>query len=358
MQETINVFAFGQAGSRISHNFEKSGVSTSYVNFDEVDMRGLDTLKENVLCISGKGTGCSLAMGGKLVKKHKSELFKFINSKAEKKKLNLIVFGLGGGTGSSIAMSAIPYMLEKGYRVGVLTVLPPNILGILPQDNALRVLEYLKDLPLHLFILGDNEHMVNTIGFKKDWWSGVNNYLFSQVYSIFEITRANKTTYSGIGSIDKGELLRILQYGHGMLDTRTCYLTENDLYKSEESIKDMLYTPTLIDGYKYKNTLAYVVNVDVPSRGDYTETVSKIFNIVEKESGEAISRLGMSVDPLLDDMLRVTLINAGLQLPKVISNRIKDLNKNEKKYISKKEKEDKVTFTTLNESSFDDDFLL
>lgn len=358
MQDTINVFAFGQAGTRISQNFEKVGVSTAYVNFDEVDMRGLQVREDKKLCISGKGTGCSLAMGNKLVKKHKAELFKFIRSHADKNKLNIIVFGLGGGTGSSITMAAVPYMLEKGYRVGILTVLPPDILGILPQDNALRVLEYLKELPLSLFILGDNEYMVSEVGFKKDWWSGVNNYLFSQFHSIFEITRSNKTTYSGIGSIDKGELLRILQYGNGMLDVRTIYLKEADLYKSEETLRDMLYTPSLIDGYSYKDTLAYAVNVDVPSRGDYTGTVSTIFNIVEKESGEAISRLGMSIDPLLDDTIRITMINAGLKLPKTILSRIKNLNKNEKKFINKKEKEDKITFDKLNTSSLDDDFII
>jgi cell division GTPase FtsZ len=359
MKNFINIIAMGQGGSRISSVFERAGVFASYCNTDEIDFRGLQIPEENKLCFSGTGTGCSLLKGRELIERHKDEFFGFIESHLDPQKLNLFVFCLGGGSGGSMALEAIPFAISKKYRVGVLTVLPPKMLGMLTSDNALRVLRQLREIKgIQTFLLGDNEYILSKVGFKKDWWAGVNQYIFTLVSSIFEIIRTGKTSQSGIGSIDKGELMRILQYGNGSIDVRVHYLNNSEIDSgiSDETLLEKLYAPQMIEGYKYNNTLAYIVNIDTPKSGDYTSIVKQIFSVSEKLSGSAISRLGMFIDPMLTDSIRVTMVNAGLKLPKVIVNRINGLTKDERKFSTKKSKEDKTDFSKVENSFLDEEF--
>jgi cell division GTPase FtsZ len=233
------------------------------------------------------------------------------------------------------------------------------MLGILAGDNAMRTLKQIKDLEMNLFMIADNEFLINNIGVSSNWWERVNEHIVGNVISAFTVLDSDKVSQTGIGSIDKGELLRILQYGKGLTDIRTIYLTLSDIYMDPKDLRSQLYAPSSIQGFDYKETLAYMVAIDTPPRGDYTGVAKTIFDITKRVAGSAISRIGMFTDDNLSDSIRITLINAGMRLPKVLQSRINNLKRDEQRFMSKKEKkEDVLDGLDMEGGLLDEDFKL
>lgn len=358
MKEMLNVITAGQAGNRIGKKFELFRVPTCYINSDSVDMRGLGVDTDNMFLLDGRGTGGSTVQGARILKGHRAELIEFLGKHLNPNAINMVVFGLGGGTGGSIGPAILDYLITHKYKTACLTVLPQKMLGILAGENAMKTLKQIKEYELSLFMLADNEHLVNKIGINTNWWERVNEHIVGEVASVFNIISQEKISQTGIGSIDKGELLRIMQYGKGLTDVRTVYLNTTDLRGTEAEISEKLYTSSLIEGYNYKDTLAYLVSIDTPQRGNYTQIAKNIFDITKKVSGSAISRLGMFTDPNLSDVVRVTMVNAGLKLPKVLQSRINNLRRDGERFIKKKGKEDSISITGLAENVIEEDFKL
>lgn len=357
--ESLNIISIGQCGNRIGKKFEELRATVYYINSDSVDMRGLDVAVDKTLLLDGRGTGGSTIKGQQMFKKHKGIVVDFLKESLDKEKVNMVLFGLGGGTGGSLGPLVLDYAIQHKYKTGVLTTLPPKMLGILAGDNALRTLKQIKDIESNFFILVDNELLTNKIGISSNWWERVNAYIVEQINSVFNILKPEKISQSGIGSIDKGEVMRILQFGKGLTDIRVVYLSPYDLRAAERDLILKLFTPVFIEGHTYKNTLAYLVSIDVPERGAYTALIKNIFDATKKISGSAISRLGMFVDPNLSpDVIRVTMVNAGLKLPKVLQSRINNLKRDEQRFIDKKGKEESLDLSQIEGSILDEDFNL
>lgn len=363
LSETVQVIGVGQCGCRIGKNFENLGVSTLYINSDEIDFRSFDSDSDSTLLIEGSGTGGSPLKGEQMFKKHKKDVFRFIDDRLDPKKIVWIVWGSGGGTGNSIG----PLLLEhysKKYTTGCITTLPPKMLGILPADNAMKTLKRIKGMDLNLCILADNEYLISKIGISSNWWQRVNQHIVATVTSAFDLLRQGKITQDGLGSIDKGEIMRILQYGQGMTDVRSIYLTPQEFNLDDKLLANKLFNPSLIQGYNYKNTLAYLVGVDIPmieesnmgKRRLYTDISKKIFEITKKTAGSSISRLGMFVDPVLSDTIRVTMVNAGLKLPKVLQSKINNLKRDGERFVEKKSRQETLDLEDIGDSVLDDNF--
>ena len=195
------------------------------------------------------------------------------------------------------------------------------------------------------------------MGLSTDWWQKINYHILTKVATAFDLLRDNKTSQSGVGSIDKGELARILQYGKGLLDIRDVYFNlPEDLSLSDDEIKKKLFESSLIAGYTYRDTLFYLVSVDTPRKSGYTEFASKVFNISKNVYGSALARVGMFNDPVLERVVRVTMISAGLKLPKVLRSKINNLRRDSERHETKKNKEESLDFSAMNDISIDDDF--
>lgn len=357
--ELINIISVGQCGNRLGKKFATLGISSCYINSDSVDMRGLNVLPEKMFLVDGRGTGGNPMQGQRMYKSYKADIIEFVMKHADKSRLNLVVFGLGGGTGGSLGPAILELLIAKKYKTGCLATLPQKILGILAGDNAMRTLKSIKDMPMNLFALADNEFLINSIGVSTNWWERVNEHIVGNVVSAFGILDPTKVSQTGIGSIDKGELLRILQYGKGLTDIRTIYLTLSEMYMDEKELKARLYAPSSIQGFDYKETLAYLVAIDTPPRGDYTRVAKTVFDVTKAVAGSAISRIGMFTDGNLSDSIRITLINAGMRLPKVLQSRINNLKRDEQRFISKKsKKEDVLDSLDMDGGLLDEDFKL
>lgn len=356
MKDAIQIISIGQCGCRIGKGFESMGIPTMYINSDEVDFRNFGVSSDKMLLIEGSGTGGSPTKGAKIFKRYKEQILEFVLSRLSDDRMIWVIFGGGGGTGNSIGPLLIDYLLSHKYPTGCISTLPSSRYNILAADNALKTLRILKDMPLNMFVLADNDLLEERIGLgQSNWWQKVNQHIILHISSIFDILREGKMTQTGLGSIDRGEIMRILQYGNGMADVRSTYLTLDEFNQDDRIIAEKLFSPSLIEGYSYKTTKAYLVSVDVPIMGGYTDHAKKIFDLTKEVAGTAVSRLGMFVDPLLTNSIKVTLVNAGLSFPKTIQLRINNLQRDEGRFIEKKNRKDSMDFSNIESKFIDDD---
>ena len=357
LKENVQFIGLGMCGNRLGRLLESVGYDVLYFNSDLVDVRGLGVKEENLLLISGTGTGGSPIKGKEIIDVYIEEFTRFFTDKMMEGKMQIFLAGLGGGTGGSSLIPAIKIAKDLGHKVGVIATLPPKMLGMLASDNALKTLRTLKELDLNMFLIADNEYLTQEVGLSDNWWLKINEYIITKVVSVFSLLREGKITQSGLGSIDKAEIMRILQHGGGQTDIREVIIKIKELDSmDEEKLKEVLFKPCLVEGYNYKDTQAYMVSIDVPVKGVYTNFSSKVFDITKNVSGSAISRLGMFVDPLLTDSVRVTLINAGLKLPKVLKSRMNNLKRDAERYKDKRSKGDSMDFDGIDSLALDDDF--
>ncbi|HRZ18540.1 MAG TPA: hypothetical protein P5136_00545 [Methanofastidiosum sp.] len=358
LTENLQFFGLGQCGTRIGLEFSRLGYQVAFFNSDAVDFRGTGIEEKDMLLISTTGSGGSTAKGLEILEEHKQDFKNFLLTKMDNAKIQIFVVGLGGGTGGSSILSAIDIAKEAGHKVGLIATLPLKLKGMVEMDNAMRILKQLKEKDLNMFVLIDNEFLKNKVGWGDDWWKKINEYIVVRFISVLTLTREEKTSQTGLGSIDQAEIMRILQYGKGLTDIRDVYfnIKEVDII-TEEELRHRLFEPCLVEGYNYKDTLAYLVNIDLPPIGIYTNFSSKVFDITREVCGSSISRLGMFVDPLLNNAIRITLVNAGLKLPKkVLRSRINNLKRDSIRHTVKRNKADSLDFSEIKDINIDEDF--
>jgi cell division GTPase FtsZ len=359
MLDLFNIICAGQCGCRIGKEFAKLGFTVCYINSDVIDMRAFGAPEDKVLLLDTTGSGRSPIKGRAILENNFHAFAEFMDKNLQPGVMNLFIIGLGGGTGGGMALPAIEYTVKKGMKAGLLATLPARMAGMLDMNNALHSLRELKEAPLSMFILADNDYLINNVGLSTEWWQKINYFILKKMAVIFDLLRENKTSQAGVGSIDKGELMRILQYGQGLLDVRDIYLNiPGDVALTDEELKQRLSEPGLISGYKYSDTLFYLVNVDIPKQGGFTELAARVFSICRAGFGISLSRVGMFIDPSLDKAIRVTIITAGLKLPKVLRSRINNLKRDSDRHSDKKTKEDLLDFSSVDDINIDEDFEL
>ena len=358
LSKNLQVVGIGQCGTRIGQEFARQGVNAIYVNSDAADAKGVNA--KNMLLVESTGTGGSPVKGKEFFDKHKKEFSAFLDKNLDPDKLVLFIAGGGGGTGGGFITPAAEYAITKGYKVGVIYTLPPKMLGMLAINNAFKTLKILRQLELKTFVLADNEFLMNFVGVSEmNWWQEVNKHIVAHFHFIFDITRDSKITAAGFGSIDKGEVSRILQYGQGLTDIRVVEFSNKEVKTMDDAeIKKALFATGLIEKYDYKKTLAYITSIDVPAKGDYNTFSSIVFNINKKMYGSSLARIGMSVDPTLTDSVRVTMVNSGLDFPKVLKSSINNLKRDDERYKNKAIKGDSLNLNGLDLDSISDDFNL
>ncbi len=355
MKDYFGFVGLGQCGMRICLQFQKIGFSVSFINSDEIDAKELIAADENVLLLEGTGTGKSIRVGTQILEEHRSKFESFLR-RHTKNGMTIFVAGAGGGTGGSFIAPAVEYAKSLGHKVGVIVTLPPKMLGIVPANNALKTIQALLKQKLDLFVIADNEYLLDSVGKDDTWWGKINDKIVSNFHSIMEITRSDKSTKTGLGSIDQSEVFRAISYGKGLTDIRKLYLTMSACTQPSEELQKILFKPELTEGYDYKTTLCYLVCIDIPPDGSFINVAKNIFDISKKKLGNGVAILGMCTDPLLRDSIRVTYIHSGLKLPKVLQSRIKNLRRDEKSFSDKQNKVDQ-TSEIMSSLDLDQDLL-
>ena len=359
LKENVQFHGLGQCGSKLGMLFSSFGYRVDYYNSDIVDVRNTGIPKNDLLLVTTSGTGRSTIKGKEIMHDHLEAFEKFLVKRMEKGKMQIFLVGLGGGTGGSSIETAIEIAKEQGFKIGVIATLPQTMSGMLAMGNAISTLKALKakENDIHMFIVADNQYLSETIGLGEEWWHEINNCIISNVVSVFNLLREDKISHSGIGSIDRAEILRVLQYGKGFADIREISFSVDEVNSiSEEELKVKLFKACFVEGYNYKNTLAYLVSIDMPTKGVYTNFSSKVFDITKNVCGSSISLLGMFIDPTLTDTIRVTIVNSGLKLPNILKSRMNNLKRDAERHSAKKNKTDGLDFSSVDDVNLDEDF--
>lgn len=350
MTETFKVFGLGQCGTRIAQEFEAFGVEACYINSDDGDVRGVSS--KNMLQLDSAGTGCSPKKGREIVEKSIPKFKDFIKKHASDTKINLVVAGAGGGTGGGISFPTLEALKQLGVKVGCLITMPLKAQSILAMDNAFRTLKEIKNLDLDLFVIADNDHLTSTFDISKDWWGTINEQIVNTLLLPYSVLDSDNVSKTGFGSIDKEEVNRIVQYGRGLTDIRSAIFSKKEIHNMDEKeIKAKLFAPNLIEGYEYKYSLAYLISIEVPAKGEYNEFANKILSVAQKVAGSAVARVGTFTNESLKDTVEVIMVNTGLKLPKVLQSRLNNLKRDNDRFVQKKEKTDTVSLD-LGETVF------
>jgi len=360
MKNYVNFIGLGQCGMRICYDFNHNGYACTFINSDDNDVRGYDIEPEKVLVLKGTGTGKSLKMGAQIVEDNRSKFDSFVKKHCNKNGLTILVAGAGGGTGGSFIAPAAKLLKDLGYKTGVILTMPHKMLGMVPTENSLMTLKALKQVPLDLFLIADNDMLLDELGSTKSWWGKVNKTIVEAATSMFDILSERKVSREGLGSIDKGELIRCITYGKGHTDVNNFYITPENFAISQKDLEQHLFSSQLVNGYNYKEGLCYAICVDIPTTfgPEHLELANRIFTLTKNRIGRGISIPGMFTDNLLGTAVRVTLIVSGLGLPKILDSRIKNLKRDADAFKIKNNKVDNILTEVeeLQGSSFDDDF--
>jgi cell division GTPase FtsZ len=360
MKKYVNFIGLGQCGMRICYEFSKSGYECTFINSDDSDVRGYDIEPEKVLVLKGTGTGKSLKIGAQIVEDNRSKFDGFVKKHCNKNGLTILVAGAGGGTGGSFVAPAAKLLKDLGYKTGVVITMPHQMLGMIPTENSLMTLKALKQIPLDLFLIADNDRLLDELGSTKTWWGKVNKTIVESVTSMFDILSDRKISREGLGSIDKGELIRCVTYGKGHTDVNNFYITPENFAITQKELEQKLFISPLVNGYNYKEGLCYAICVDIPTTfgSEHMDLANRIFALTKAKIGRGIAIPGMFTDPWIGTAVRVTLIVSGLGLPKILESRMKNLKRDAEAFRAKNNKVDNVLteMDDMTGSSFDEDF--
>ena len=356
-KSTYNVIGLGQCGTRIAQEFEKLGIPAAYINSDAGDARGLKS--KNVFELDVVGTGASPIKGREMVNKKQRKFNDFLEQNASDKRINLVIAGAGGGTGGGVVAPTLEQLKLMGVKTGCLLTLPPASLGMLAVENAMRTLKEVKNVKLDTYVLADNEFLIKKCAIGKDWWNNVNKYIAQTVLSPFSIIEESKVSKTGFGSIDRGEINRILQYGNGLMDIRVVNIKVKDIkkYEDDKELRALLFEPSLVAGYEYKYSLAYIASIHTPDKGDYNEFSNRVLQITQKTAGSAMARVGTFVDSKRKDDIEIIMVNTGLKLPRSLQSKINNLKRDSQRFLDKKNSEERIDLS-IEESVLNDTFSL
>jgi len=339
MKESVfgAIIGVGQCGTRLAFEFQERGYNVYYINTDSHDAIS----SEKHYMIDTNGTGGSPLKGRQLAEKNRTQLVKLLKTVAKESQSVLFLGGAGGGTGGGV----IPVMLEIAQelnitKAGVFLTLPLQMLDILATSNALKTLKDVKNQASYI-ILADNQYLLDKLSVgHKHFWSNVNTHIVNMLTSLDNVYDVGKTSLAGMGSIDQQEVFRLLHTHKGICDIGVIYLPDSTLSLDTTVIQERIFEPCLIQGLDYKKSTSYLCCIDTPlNTALYNHVAINIFNIIKQKHGNAISRLGMFQSKAVNDGVIVTRFTSGLDYPKIIQSRLKNLKRDEARFLNKKQQE-------------------
>lgn len=173
MNKTINerlkvtVIGCGQAGGSITARIEgfvndlggnKANTSFVGINTSTEDLASVQ-LSHKIHMNNSKGAACNRENGVQDLAENIDTILEELQSYIIKDSIVFIATSLGGGTGSAIAPQLAEILLDEGYKVGMIVVLPADNESLKIRDNARQTfyeIEELKPRMGSIYILDNN----------------------------------------------------------------------------------------------------------------------------------------------------------------------------------------------------------
>jgi len=163
----ITVIGCGACGNGITAEIEKNVLAlegdksnTSFVgiNTSTEDLASV-SLSHKIHLNNSKGAACNRENGVHDLAESIDTILPELQGKIIKNSIVFIATSLGGGTGSAITPHLASILLELGYRVGIIAVLPSDNESLKIKDNARQTFNEIEELKPHLgsiFFLDNN----------------------------------------------------------------------------------------------------------------------------------------------------------------------------------------------------------
>lgn len=354
----------GGGGNAVEHMVREKieGVEFFVINTDAQALRKIavgQTIQIGSNVTKGLGAGANPDIGRTSAEEDKEVL----KSSLEGADMVFIAAGMGGGTGTGAA----PVVAEVAKQLGILTVAvvtkPFSFEGKKRMEFAEKGLDELaKSVDSLITIPNDKLLKVLTRGISLlDAFGTANDVLKGAVQGIAELI-----TRPGLMNVDFADVRTVMsEMGYAMMGTGTASGEKRAEEAAEIAISSPLLEDTDLSGAK-----GVLVNITAgfDLKLDEFETVGNTIRAFSSDNATVV--IGTSLDPQMDNSLRVTVVATGIGINKSIDSSyiknkisrgaIMDYKNNQFNNILSSEntiKEQKSNRSSLNKISYGNNYL-
>lgn len=298
----------GGGGNAVNHmvGCHIEGVEFICANTDAQALRKLnvDTIIQlGIELTKGLGAGTNPEIGRHAAEENK-ERIKEVLQGAD---MVFLTAGMGGGTGTG----AIPVIAQIAREMGILTVAvvtkpflfegkkkqavaEQGILELEKYVDSLITIPNQKLLP----VLGNNVSLMNA-------FKAANDVLLDAVQGITELI-----VHPGMINVDFADVRTVMS---GMGAAIMGMGSASGEHRAREAAEKAIACP-LLEDINLQGARGILVNISAADMG--VAEFNEVGNIVhEFASEDAIIKIGMAIDPSLDDEIKVTVVATGMGLP-------------------------------------------
>ena len=298
----------GGGGNAVNHmvGCHIEGVEFICANTDAQALRKLtvDTIIQlGVELTKGLGAGTNPEIGKHAAEENK-ERIKEVLQGAD---MVFLTAGMGGGTGTG----AIPVIAQIAREMGILTVAvvtkpflfegkkkqavaEQGIIELEKYVDSLITIPNQKLLP----VLGNNVSLMNA-------FKAANDVLLDAVQGITELI-----VHPGMINVDFADVRTVMS---GMGAAIMGMGSASGEHRAREAAEKAIACP-LLEDINLQGARGILVNISAADMG--VAEFNEVGNIVhEFASEDAIIKIGMAIDPSLDDVIKVTVVATGMGLP-------------------------------------------
>ncbi len=304
----IKVFGVGGGGSNAVARMYQEGMKDVELYIVNTDLQHLNMLPvPNKIHIGetvtkGLGAGSKPEIGEEAAKENLDK----IKEAMEGADMIFIAAGLGGGTGTGAA----PVIAQAAKEMGILTVavvsIPFDFEGPKRKEIALKGLDRLKDV-VDTYLVINNQKLAIIAGKRftfAEAFKLVDDILYKAVRGITDIIYK-----PGIINVDFADVKTIMEDGGKAL-------IGVGSGKGETKIEDAVHYATnspLLEGISIKGAKKLLINVEISPDLAYADVEEAIAQIKESAHEDAHIIFGASIDPSMEDEMRITVVATALE---------------------------------------------
>ena len=323
----IKVIGIGGGGNNaVSHMAGNhiEGVEFICANTDAQALRKLNfgtIIQLGVELTKGLGAGTNPEVGRQAAEENKARIREVL----EGADMVFLTAGMGGGTGTG----AIPVVAEIARSMGILTVAvvtkPFLFEGKRKQDAAEKGIIELERFVDSLITI-PNQKLLPVLGNKVsliDAFKAANDVLLDAVQGITDLI-----VHPGMINVDFADV-RTVMSGMGAAIMGTGSATGE--HRAREAAEKAIACP-LLEDINLKGARGILVNISASDMG--MAEFSEVGDIVSAFASEdATIKIGMSINPDLDDEIKVTVVATGMGTP-IVAVKSPQKNVNTSRHIA------------------------
>lgn len=263
----LGIVGLGECGGNLAVEFDRLGYRSLALNTSSTDLRGVALPPERRLYVGldGRdGAGQDMALGQRALESHSDAIVARVGSQLRGCDQLLVCGGLGGGTGSNVAILA-NIVSRVGIPVSALVALPKNQESSIVKLNAVNAVNQFRNTDVTSIVMIDNEKIL------RHFRNGSLTTFYAEANKAAVVTLHEMNAISGnaellpIRGFD-GEDFRRVFGSRGVLIYGSANLVEDDLLVRDRLANNLRSiwesSGLLAAGFEYQDsTMAGVVLV-------------------------------------------------------------------------------------------------